>query len=227
MPTRGRFPPRCWHRHRILEGSKGPLVADFVAIRAVAPRQKPPGPAIWVVFRRKISGPTEEPELKVYLSCVPAEVPLRAVVRVTGMRWPIEACFAEGNGEVGLAHYELRFWRGWHHHMTMVILAHHFLVRLKQRLNAREGDLQAACPTLDGHRDQPESTLTANHAVGPDHPSARAQGAEPRRGSDAPHDSSSPTGLRPARGVGVAGLSAHPQSRRLPLPSQTHAQTPC
>jgi hypothetical protein len=30
--------------------------------------------------------------------------------------------------------YELRFWRGWYHHMTLVILAHHFLVRLRQRL---------------------------------------------------------------------------------------------
>jgi SRSO17 transposase len=35
--------------------------------------------------------------------------------------------------------YELRFWRGWHHHMTLVILAHHFLVRWQQHLNQREG----------------------------------------------------------------------------------------
>lgn len=32
-----------------------------------------------------------------------------------------------------------RCWRGWHHHMTLVILAHHFLVRLQGRLNQREG----------------------------------------------------------------------------------------
>jgi SRSO17 transposase len=36
-------------------------------------------------------------------------------------------------------HYELRFWRGWHHHMTLVILAHHFLVRWQERLNQRGG----------------------------------------------------------------------------------------
>jgi hypothetical protein len=62
------------------------------------------------------------------------------LVRVSGMRWPIEACFAEAKGELGMDHYELRFWRGWHHHMTLVILAHHFLVRLQRRLNQREGD---------------------------------------------------------------------------------------
>lgn len=33
----------------------------------------------------------------------------------------------------------LRFLREWHHHMTMVILAHHFLVRWRQRLNQRGG----------------------------------------------------------------------------------------
>lgn len=43
-------------------------------------------------------------------------------------------------------HYELRFWRGWHHHMTLVILAHHFLVRGPQRLNQREGG-----PTTNNH----------------------------------------------------------------------------
>ncbi len=41
--------------------------------------------------------------------------------------------------KLGMDHYELRFWRGWHHHMTPVILAHHFLVRWQQRLNQRGG----------------------------------------------------------------------------------------
>ena len=69
----------------------------------------------------------------------PIQTPLSTFVRVSGMRWPIETCFAECKGELGMAHYELRFWRGWHHHMTLVILAHHFLVRWQQRLNQREG----------------------------------------------------------------------------------------
>ena len=70
------------------------------------------------------------------------ETPLSTFVRVSGMRLPIETCFAEDKGELGMGHYELRFWRGWHHHMTLVILAHHFLVRWQQRLNQREGVLR-------------------------------------------------------------------------------------
>ena len=97
-------------------------------------------------------------ELKYYLSNAPADTPIAELLRVCRMRWPIECCFAEGKGALGMAHYDLRFWRGWYHHMTLVILAHHFSVRLHQRLIARsrsipppaaaapagrEGDLQA------------------------------------------------------------------------------------
>jgi SRSO17 transposase len=30
--------------------------------------------------------------------------------------------------------YEVRGWVGWHHHMTLVILAHFFVVRMSLRL---------------------------------------------------------------------------------------------
>jgi SRSO17 transposase len=131
---------RRWRRYRILEGRKGPIVADFVALRALASRsgyrEGVPGPEVWVLIRRPLPlpGQTEPPELKYYVSNAPADTPLAELVRVCGMRWPMESCFEEGKGELGMDHYELRFWRGWHHHMTLVILAHHFLVRLRLRL---------------------------------------------------------------------------------------------
>jgi SRSO17 transposase len=133
------WPASAWQRFRLLEGHKGPLVADFLALHAVLPRDRLPGPELWVVIRRKVSGPEDVPEWKFYLSNAPLETPLATFVRVSGMRWPIETCFAECKGELGMDHYELRFWRGWHHHMTLVFLAHHFLVRWQQRLNQRGG----------------------------------------------------------------------------------------
>ena len=137
---------RRWQRYRVLEGRKGPIVADFVAVRAVASRtgyrEGLPGPEIWVLLRRPLPAPglidpTKAPELKYYVSNAAADTPLAELIRICGMRWPIEGCFEEGKGELGMDHYELRFWRGWYHHMTLVILAHHFLVRLRQRLLAR------------------------------------------------------------------------------------------
>jgi SRSO17 transposase len=131
---------RRWRRYRILEGRKGPIVADFVALRALASRtgyrEGLPGPEVWVLLRRPlpVPGQTKAPELKYYLSNAPADISLADLIRICGMRWPVECCFEEGKGELGMDQYELRFWQGWHHHMTLVILAHHFLVRLRQRL---------------------------------------------------------------------------------------------
>ena len=137
-------PVTAWGRYRVLEGVKGPLLADFAAVRVVAVRDRLPGPTVWLLIRRTIPAPGEEPIYKFYLSNAAADLPLLALVWASGMRWPIERCFTEGKDELGLDHYECRFWRGWHHHMTLVILAHHFLVRLHGRLNQREGGLPAA-----------------------------------------------------------------------------------
>jgi hypothetical protein len=47
------------------------------------------------------------------------------------MRWPVEIIFEEGKGEIGFDPYETRSWLGWRHHLLLVSLAHHFLVRLR------------------------------------------------------------------------------------------------
>lgn len=54
-----------------------------------------------------------------------------------GVRWPIELTFAHGKQAVGMDAYEVRRWQGWHHHMTLVMLAHHFLVWVRVQWQAR------------------------------------------------------------------------------------------
>lgn len=125
-----RLPAQCWRRRTIKEGSKGPLVARFAKVRVIAVREGLPGPDVWLVLR--YHGGTGE--LKTYLSNAPATTALAMLVWVSGMRWPIETCFEDGKQYLGMGAYEVRSWRGWHHHMTLVILAHCFLVRLQLRL---------------------------------------------------------------------------------------------
>ena len=124
------LPAEQWSRHTIKEGSKGPLVADFAMLRVVAVRNHLPGPDVWLVFRRALS----TGELKVYLSNAPLETSQCTLIRLSGMRWPIETSFEDGKQLVGMGDYQVRSWIGWHHHMTMCILAHFFLVRLRIRL---------------------------------------------------------------------------------------------
>ena len=122
--------PAQWQRRVIKEGSKGPMVADFWAMRVVAVRDGLPGPDVWVVLRRQI----DTGELKTYVCNAPAITSLETLARLSGMRWPIETCFEEGKQYLGMGDYEVRSWRGWHHHMTLCILAHFFVVRQQQRL---------------------------------------------------------------------------------------------
>jgi SRSO17 transposase len=96
----------------------------------MAMREGLPGPEVWLVLRRNlVTG-----ELKAYLCKAPADTPLAMLGRLSGMRWPIETCFEDGKHYVGMGDYEGRSWRGWHHHMTLCILAHFFLVRACLRL---------------------------------------------------------------------------------------------
>ena len=155
--------PADWQRRVIKEGSKGPIVAEFAFLRVTPIREGLPGPRSWAIFRRTL-GP--KPEVKFYLSNAPITCPRSEFVRVSGMRWPVETALEEAKGEVGMDHYETRTWLGWHHHMTLSILDHLFLVRLqllfqkKSRLDHRPGT-----PTHCARYRRPASEL-ARHLGG-------------------------------------------------------------
>ncbi len=122
------LPGRAWTRATIKEGSQGPIVCAFAFLRVVEARDGLPGPDLWLVIRRNLDDPSL---VKVYCSHAPCPTPLTEFVRLSGLRWPIETVFEEGQGEVGFDHYETRSWLGWHHHMLLVALAHFFLVHLR------------------------------------------------------------------------------------------------
>jgi len=124
------IPKEGWTRATIKEGSQGPIICDFAFLRLNESRKNLPGPEVWLIIRRNLEDPSI---IKFYFSNAPAETPVIEFVRISGMRWPIESIFEEAKGEVGLDHYEMRSWLGWHHHMLLVSLAHYFLVRLRIR----------------------------------------------------------------------------------------------
>lgn len=122
------LPAKNWVRAKIKEGAKGPLVCDFVCLRVIEVRDGLPGEEVWLILRRNLDDPTE---IKYYFSNAPADIDPSELVRVSGMRWPVETIFRDGKVEVGFDHYELRSWLGWHHHMVLVFLAHLFLVWMR------------------------------------------------------------------------------------------------
>jgi len=119
-----------WEQVTLKEGAKGPIEAEVTRVRGVDVQNKLPGTDVWAFFRRN---PVTK-ELQYYLSSASAQTPMEVLVRVCPLRWTIEICFRETKNELGMDHYEVRSWTGWHHHMTLVMLAHHFLLRARLRL---------------------------------------------------------------------------------------------
>jgi SRSO17 transposase len=59
------------------------------------------------------------------------------LARVHSERQRVEEVLQEGKGEVGLGHYEVRGWVGWHHHMTLALLALWFLTLERRRMGEK------------------------------------------------------------------------------------------
>jgi SRSO17 transposase len=81
---------------------------------------------------------------KYFLSTLPADTPIRELVRLAKLRWRIERDYQELKQELGLGHFEGRSWRGFHHHATLCIAAYGFLVA--ERLVAQKNSSQSATP---------------------------------------------------------------------------------
>jgi SRSO17 transposase len=122
------LPKTVWHRHRIHEGSQGPLVAEFAVLRVTPIQDRLPGIRQWLICRRSLGS---QAEVKFYLSNAPSHCSIQKLVRVSGLRWPIETALEEAKGEVGMDQYEIRTWLGWHHHLLQTFMAHLFLIRLR------------------------------------------------------------------------------------------------
>jgi len=120
------------------EGTRGTLASRFLALPV-----RPAG----VKLRRAVRGelplawlvcewPEGEAEpVKYWLSNLPAETSLERLVTLAMLRWRIEHDYRELKDGLGLDHFEGRSFRGWHHHVTLVSLAHGFLTL--ERLNPK------------------------------------------------------------------------------------------
>jgi hypothetical protein len=104
------------------DGAKGRRLYHWARVPLAAPDAA--GMDRWLLVRRSRSDPDE---LAFYACFGPAGTTLAQLVGVAGTRWSIEVGFQIAKGEVGLDHYEVRRWPGWHRHITLALLAHAFL----------------------------------------------------------------------------------------------------
>jgi SRSO17 transposase len=132
------LPTRAWEIIKLREGAKGPLAFEFARLRVWSVRHRHAGPQLWLLVRRTLE---RVPEVKYYLSNASPDTPLRTMAEVTGVRYRVEEFFEDSKGQLGMAHYEARSWTSWHHHMSLVALAHLFVTQTRRDLKRKVPDL--------------------------------------------------------------------------------------
>ncbi len=144
-----RQPATAWQRMEVRSGEKGPLVVE--AVEAAQVLTKDEQGRLGPVERLVVIKSAAAEKTWNTLCNAPAEVPLSEVVYAHGERHRVEELFQKGNGEVGLDHYEVRNWEGWHHHMVLSLLAFWFLVLERRRLGEKKTGVDGAADTRDLH----------------------------------------------------------------------------
>lgn len=123
-----------WRTLRVREGAKGPLAFEFAAVRIWVVRHGAAGGPAWLLVRRSLE-PT--PEVKYYISNADASTPLGVLAEVACTRHGVEDYFEDGKSYLGMAQYETRSYVGWHHHMSLMAMAHLFITLTRRRLGKK------------------------------------------------------------------------------------------
>ena len=116
------------------EGSKGKMTGRFAAWR-VRPAHKlsagkEPLSACWLLAE----WPADAAQpAKYFFSNLPATTSLKRLVATAKSRWWVEHSYRELKDELGLDHFEGRSWRGWNHHVVLVLMAYAFLQDVRRR----------------------------------------------------------------------------------------------
>lgn len=112
-----------WKRVFLRDTERKELWCKMAVLRVYPVRDGLPGKKVWLIIRKDEG----EKRTKYQLSNAPSNTSLKRLGEMSGSRYWIERALEDAKG-VGLADYQVRGWRGWHHHMVMTMLAMLFLL---------------------------------------------------------------------------------------------------
>jgi SRSO17 transposase len=126
------LPKSAWTTIEVRDGEKGPLAIEATKVRVRAKTAPGEGYDETLVLIRERQG---DGSMKhdYYLSNAPCDTSLAEFARVSKAEHRIEECLQRAKSEAGLADYEVRTWRGWHHHQTLSLVATWFLTQETRR----------------------------------------------------------------------------------------------
>jgi SRSO17 transposase len=127
-------PASAWQELPWRSGEKGPVRVQVLSPSVQTQDDARPGPRERLLVIRTCEA---HPKTWYCLSNAHA-IATDQLVGVRAKHHRIEQLLQTGKGEAGLGHYEVRSWVGWHHHMTLTLLALWFLAREKVRVKKKQ-----------------------------------------------------------------------------------------
>jgi SRSO17 transposase len=126
------LPAGAWTKLAVRGAEKGPLEVEVVVRRVESrvDRRVVGFEETLVVVRYTDSGVLKH---DYHLSNAARGTPLSEFARVAKASHRIEECLKRSKSEAGLGEYQVRNWRGWHHHMALSLIATWFLVGESRR----------------------------------------------------------------------------------------------
>ena len=157
------LPEDAWTSIEVRDGEKGPLVVEAVKrrVQARTPTAGTGPEELLFITRERQSDGTFKHDY--YLSNAHADVPLKELARVAKAEHRVEECLERAKGEAGLADYQVRNWKAWHHHQTLALVAAWFLTEETRRGKNPDprADITATAATRRGlHRRIPQRQPT-------------------------------------------------------------------
>ncbi len=123
-------PEEAWQRYKLRDSTKGELVVEILHQRVWLWDKNGPNAHHWhLIVRRELNSPET---CKYTLSNAPAETSTQQLAQMQGQRFWIERAFEDGKSESGMADYQARKWRSWHHHMALVSMAMLFMAEERE-----------------------------------------------------------------------------------------------
>ena len=124
----------AWQTVRLRSSTRGELIVQVLHQNVWLWNGEEQQARLWrLIVRRELDKPNE---IKYSLSNGDDSVSVERLAYMQGQRYWIEFTFQEAKTHCGMADYQVRNWRGWHHHMAMVMLA--MLFHLEERLLHKE-----------------------------------------------------------------------------------------
>jgi len=139
-----------WKKIEVRFGEKGPLIVEAAKCRVQTKRGKRNGPEETLVVFRVREG-KESFKHDYCLSNAPLDTPLKEFARVLAAEHRIEECLRRAKSECGLGSYQVRNWKGWHHHQALTLIATWFLTQEKRRGKKKGSALSVGAASAQLH----------------------------------------------------------------------------